>query len=820
MRRTQVRRQPLELVQRGKPEPAPPAPVAAPRQPGSGRTRSHTQGGVTRATLSTWLSEHDPGYMALRRAARTALILPALFALGEKVFHDPQLATFAAFGTFSMLGLVDFPGPMRDRLKAQATLGIAGATLVCLGTLVSGNAWLSAVSMAVVAFVVLFAGVVSSVLARATTSLLLAFILPVSFSASDSVIPDRLAGWGLASVAALIAVRALWPSAAQSPLRAPAIAACQALALRLRADVTFVIGPSDEAAAIEHNQAIAQSQQAVEALHRGFLAAPFRPTGLSTPARTLVRLVDEIVWLNTIIEAQPAAEKKSIDVPTCAVQAAVADVLDRGAELLSIPSTGPEPLRAALHAAGKALSAMEQSVTEELPSRRLQLGLDPVADDRQIDAFIDSLEASFRSQELAFAASQIGRNVDLTVAAEQRGWLEVLLGHQPEGEAGPLRAARERALAHLRANSVWLHNSLRGAIGLGLAVLIANRIGVQHSFWVAFGTLSVLRSNALSTGQFVARAVLGTIAGFAIGGALLAVIGTNTTVLWILLPLAIFLGGVAPTAISFAVGQAAFTITLVILFNIIQPAGWRLGLIRVEDVSLGCGVSLAVALLFWPRGANATLRKALAEAYADSAAYLDQVVEFGSLCCTVGTAGASAPTGAALQAAAASRRLDDALRTYFAERGRKPAPLPEILSLVTGVAALRLTADAVLELWQGAGDPGEGDRTSARRELVELAGLVRRWYDGLATRLIDEDAPSAPVSLDRQSDRRFVEALHRDLLNTEGRASATAVRLIWTRDHLRAVVHLQSRIQEPLEALVATVGRTRAPLPIEANELR
>jgi hypothetical protein len=39
--------------------------------------------------------------------------------------------------------------------------------------------------------------------------------------------------------------------------------------------------------------------------------------------------------------------------------------------------------------------------------------------------------------------------------------------------------------------------------------------------------------------------------------------------------------------ISFAAGQAAFTLVLVILFNIIAPAGWEIGLVRVEDVALG-----------------------------------------------------------------------------------------------------------------------------------------------------------------------------------------------------------------------------------------
>ena len=68
---------------------------------------------------------------------------------------------------------------------------------------------------------------------------------------------------------------------------------------------------------------------------------------------------------------------------------------------------------------------------------------------------------------------------------------------------------------------------MRGAVGLGLAVLIANLTGVQHAFWVVLGTLSVLRSNALSTGQNVLRGLLGTVAGFVVGAALVELVGTE-----------------------------------------------------------------------------------------------------------------------------------------------------------------------------------------------------------------------------------------------------------------------------------------------------
>jgi uncharacterized membrane protein YccC len=105
--------------------------------------------------------------------------------------------------------------------------------------------------------------------------------------------------------------------------------------------------------------------------------------------------------------------------------------------------------------------------------------------------------------------------------------------------------------------------------------------------------------------------LLGTTIGFVIGGLLVLVLGTNPVLLWVLLPVAILVAGIAP-AVSFTAGQAGFTVTLLILFNIISPAGWEVGLVRIEDIAIGCAVSLVVGALFWPRGAAGALQGALA----------------------------------------------------------------------------------------------------------------------------------------------------------------------------------------------------------------
>ena len=348
----------------------------------------------------------------------------------------------------------------------------------------------------------------------------------------------------------------------------------------------------------------------------------------------------------------------------------------------------------------------------------------------------------------ASAVSLIARTVELTAAAERRSWRDRWLGRQPEGVPGTLSAARERVTSYLEPHSVWLHNSVRGAAGLGLAVLAARLTGVQHSFWVVLGALSVLRSNALNTGQDAVRAMAGTVAGFIAGAALLAGIGTNTTLLWFLLPLAVFLAGAAPACISFAGGQAAFTLTVVILFSIIQPAGWRVGLVRVEDVALGAGVSLVVGVLFWPRGAAAALRQALAQAYTGGAGYLASTVRSGTSHGDPGTPELPALAGDAARAAAASRRLDDAFRTFLAERGAKRFPLADMAGLVTGVAGLRLEADAVLDLWRGDDGQAGGDVAAARHEILGTADRVTGWYDCLATTMITGGELPQPLADD------------------------------------------------------------------------
>ncbi|GAA5040082.1 FUSC family protein [Streptomyces siamensis] len=750
-------------------------------------------------SFASWLRDHDPEFAATRRAGRAALVMPALFALCTQVVGSPTMATYAAFGSLAMLLFVDFTGPMTQRLRAHVGLAVAWGVLICLGSLVAFQIWLAVTVTVVIAFLVLFSGVVSSVLAGASTALLLAFILPVTSPEPLSVLPARLAGAGIASVAAMLAISLLWPRPVRDPLAEPAARVCRAAAEQLRTDASLLAGGPDAASGPQCRSTADLAAAAAADLRSVFDATPYRPTGLSAGSRAIVRLVDELTWLGDILADSVPPEKERVlcDDDAHAVRRAAARLLDESAQLLDRPRDSPDALRAAQADLRTAMNDMESNATTRLPVHH-----DATATRTQVHPFIGVLDLSFRAQEVGFATLQIARNVDLAAAADRRSWPEALLGREPGALTKPLAAARERAAAYLQPQSVWLHNSLRGALGLGIAVSLAKVTTLQHSFWVTLGTLSVLRSNALNTGQNAVRAVAGTIAGSIIGAGLLHLIGHHGTVLWFLLPVAVLLAGIAPSAISFAAGQAAFTVTLVILFNIGHDPNWRIVLLRIQDIGLGCAVSVVMGLFFWPRGAAAAVRRALAEAYTESARYLAGTVEYAVGLCGAGPLSADAPLKERRDAAAAARRLDDTFRSYLAERGPKPMALADMTTLVTGIVGLRLAADAVLGLWKrSGGQDSAADRADARLVIVGAAGRITDWYRDLAATLSRGAAVPDPMPRSAAVEGQLVDCLRQDLSDTGGRGPATAVRIIWTADHLDVARRLQSSLAEAARPL-------------------
>ena len=746
-----------------------------------------------------WYGQRDRTLSALRRAGRTAILLPLLFLVGMRIFDSSTVALFAAFGSFAMALLVDIEGSRAQRVQGQLALAAAGTVLVCLGTLASRSPVVAALAMAVVAFLILFGSVISSALAASVPALLLSFILPVSLAAPLSEVPSRVLGWVLAGAAATLANAILWPAPAVEPLRARAAAACRALAATLVDSVAVEALDATPADAQRRDASLEHAGAAVDDLRHEFVSTPYRPTGLATEARALVGLVDQLTWIHAVLDNASRTAPSRVPWPAyAAAKRQVAHVLDACAQLLADPEEGLPALRDSRRGLDMAVHLFEQAFMHNLPSELRGIAATEAADDTLMPAF----DRTFRLQEVVFGVSRLGDGVALMAVAEQRRWWQRLLGQQPDGVPSTTSVARSRLGAHLDWRSVWLRNSIRGAFALSLATYVATAGSLQHGFWVVLGTMSVLRSNALSTGQNVLRAVIGTTVGFLVGSLIVTVVGPHPVALWALLPVAILFAGVAPAAVSFAAGQAGFTVMVVILFNLIAPVGWQVGAVRVEDVVIGCVVSLAVGVLFWPRGATAMLEDALADAYERSSVYLTAAVQHAADVCG---GGGPATSGSAVSdtsgaARASWLRLDDAFRTYLDERGSKALPLADVAALVSGVTRLRLASDWAVALWREPGSVSADAQTAVRRTLVESEREIQVWFDRFAATLRQRRPNPDPVASDHRTTASLLEPVRTTLGADDEGAPWSAVRVAWTGDLLDAVRLLQSTLAAPFAA--------------------
>jgi uncharacterized membrane protein YccC len=722
----------------------------------------------------------DPGLAALRGAARAAIVVPAVFAIADKGIGDPQLATFAAFGSFAMLVFVEFGGPVRTRLIAYLAVACAGTANIALGTLCSRSAWLAAVSMALVGFTILFSGVINGYFAAGGTATMLPFILAVTLPSPVSVVPARIEGWWLAAGAAIAAQLLLWPSQPRVSLRRDAAKACRALAEL--ADARF----AGDRKVVPDRQRVAR--EAVDSFRQRFLATPHRSAGPNSRDAALSSLVDELDWLLSFLEAPvvrptlevcPQENREAVDAAAATLRAVAARLVggDEEPDLDRLDSTRYELARA---------------IARRVPE------LPTVPDDERLMA---ALGPAFRIRVVSYGAREVAR-LALRAIGEQA----------PDTDEGPsrwqaltrpvrsgLEATEQLTVEHAGPRSVWFRNSVRGAVGLALAVYVAQRSGVQHAFWVVLGTLSVLRSNALGTGWSILSALGGTAVGIVVGAALVIGIGTHQAVAWAVLPVAVLLASYAQRAISFAAGQAAFTVTLFVLFDLIEPTGWRVGLVRIEDVAIGFAISLGVGILFWPRGAAALLRENLAYAYARNADFV--VAAEHDL---VAGPGPSTSVEAAQAASVAAHRLDEAFRQYLAERSASPGDRESIAGLVTGAARVRRAAESLSALARMAG--GETRLARCGSNLDAEVHALRSWYVTLGDALVHATAVPPPHTRDFEGRGRLLECVREALADGDRTKLRPALFLLWASQHLDALWQFEEHLGTQAAATTARLA--------------
>jgi len=556
---------------------------------------------------------------------------------------------------------------------------------------------------------VTFSGVLSEIIAAGQRATLLTFVLPACTPVGP--IPERLLGWLIALAVCVPASLFLFPPRHHDDLRRHAAEVCRTLADSL-----------------EGAASAKDVTRAMNALWDNFVSADFRPVALTAGSRALVRVVDDLGWLSDQITDDTGRLLGEMKAP-------LVRVLRDSAAVLRIPNATERARRGAdLDAALVELRSIAQGRYREDIEEILAEPDDPTA--------VAVGRRLLTRRTFSATVGVTGRIIRNAAIADARPvWARVLGRRLPQTGTADWVMPETVAVAaitkgFLATRAVVLRNSLRTGLGLALAVAVTHVFPVEHGFWVVLGAMSVLRSSALTTGTRVLRAVAGTAIGFVLGVIVIEVVGVDPAVMWMLLPFVAFGSAYVPEVASFIAGQAAFTMMVLINFNLIVPTGWQVGLIRVEDVVVGALVGVMVSVLLWPRGATATVSKAVDNAYAVGTQFLEAAV----LRVTRGASEAATDRVIALSRSAleASRTLDDAVRQYLSENGgatdRRAPAVRSANRAIRLRAAAELIADVV--------PPPLAVYPRTRDVLVAHA-------DAVCARLTDEGAPSqTPISDD------------------------------------------------------------------------
>jgi uncharacterized membrane protein YccC len=694
----------------------------------------------------------DPGRINLRKASRAAIVVPALFAIATQAFDDDVAALFGAFASFAALVFCDFGGPPRGRARAYAAVVVAGSVLVLLGTLCSQSTVAATTVMALVAFVVVYLGALGGYFAAAGVTLILAFVLAATLPASIDDVGAREAGWIVGVAVAGICALVCWPAQERRRVRDASADLADALA-----DAADELTPRTRSAATDARTALDRSTGAV-----------FRPAGSAMRDRALVSLVRQLRLAHDFVVELPVAltdEDRTLLAACATALRAIAASLrpDHGrsevdvGELVRVRAWHTDRLErwARRAAAVRAPAEVVERFDDEFPVRALSLRVLAVAAD-----------------------AAVHRQVDLTGtdAAVDRAPADLRFLTTPAAAAS---AARKLA-DHWSFDSVRLRAAVRAALGLAIAVATARAFDLDHSFWVVLGTLSVLRSNALGTGVTAAQAVLGSAIGFATVTGLIVVVGGDHDALWIALPITVFLAAYTPGAVHFVVGQASFTVFVVVLFNLVDPEGWRTGLVRVEDIAIGVAISIVVGVLLWPRGARAAAVVGFRRMLDDGADFMAATVVRLARVEPSGTGVKSRPVDPAearARAVASRDRALAALDDLTVERGGGAVDRETWVALLGVSGTVLLAGDGLTRLV--AEGPIEGC-LDARAELGRGSDAVAGAVRELASRVGDAAASVEVAALSAVG--------LCDCVAERGAASRDVpIPLLWAREFLRVV---------------------------------
>ncbi|MEU5912066.1 FUSC family protein [Micromonospora sp. NPDC047527] len=550
------------------------------------------------------LRRRDPGDAVLRRAARLTLVASVVFYACRYGVGSSVLATYALFGTVAAGSFAQLPGPAPQRARILITSLPAIWALITVGTLLAWSTWAAAAGMLVIGFVVAFAGVGNPRLVGLGSAFQLVFILASFPPYQPGTLPERLGGVTLAIVLLAVAEVLLWPDPVPISYRQRLADAAEGVAAFLDATADALTDRRADRDARDRRRE--RASEAVAALALSGTSPAWAPTAADARHRALricaAALREALAEANRL--ASDAPPEPIPDLAAARLLRACADTTRAAGRSLP-PGAPPVDLGALSAAIGQAETtypAGQGSAVPDVPRMCRDATALALADQVRVLA----------------VGTRVANGVRPDAGDDYSGLFEY-------ARHGPLALYWRQLRSHLAPRSAHLQSSLRLAVALAIARVVAGVLQLTHGFWVLLATLTVLRTSAADTRTALRPAVLGTIVGAAVSGLVMLVVD-EPIVYAVVLPVTLLLAFGVGRLLGPLWQQALFTVLLTVVFAQLSPEGWRLAEARLVDVVLGALIGVLAGVAMWPRGASRDLRPNAAHYLTASADAIDETV--------------------------------------------------------------------------------------------------------------------------------------------------------------------------------------------------
>ncbi|MCC9706860.1 FUSC family protein [Streptomyces sp. MNU76] len=596
--------------------------------------------------------------------ARAAIALTLPLALGLAAGR-PEYGALASMGALSGV-ISDTAAAYRMRLLNIAVPQLFAAVGITLGSLVFGQGW---VTVGVLTGVALVSGMISSIGAVASVSGLLLLLNSVIGAGLPMpgqwwLAPLLMTGGGFLVLAlALLA----WPLRAGVPERAAVADTYRKVADLLAtmtpdaADATPGSAGPPGADENSYDDARVLVTQSLNQSYDLVLARRARHHGRSPE---LVRLLAQLNAITPLVEAAPAVRLSGRPLP-----AEIPVAVRHLAEAVETGYSGPLGLRLP-EPGGATGRAVDQALRHAAD----------VAAEKSPDA-------------LRKAGDRAGRPAPLGVRA--------------------VRVARNVALS----GTSWRYG-LRLALCIGIAQALVSLVPVPRSYWVALTITFVLKPDFGSVFSRALLRALGTVVGLVVAAGVLTQVPRG----WWDVPVMLLLAPLIPvfTPRGYGYQTAAITPVILLLSDTLNHQGTDLLVPRLVDSLMGCAIALVAGYLLWPESWHARVGDRLADAVADTAAYVERA--FGQ--------SPADPTDRARTRRRLYRDLST-IRTEFQRALTEPPPVGRRAAawwpLVVAVERIvDATTAARVRTKQGAASPSAAEVDQVALQLRELADGLRR----------------------------------------------------------------------------------------------